>query len=143
MSIDLKALRYYGESARHKGHDSVGFSPADVLALLDRLEFAERMRNEAEKDLGEQSLLLIQAYGDLDSAERERDELRKDAERYRWLEKRARRDGRDDGWTGIYELYPVRAWDDTPYSAERGEGFHYHTLADAIDAAMSKERGEA
>lgn len=64
-------------------------------------------------------------------------ELEKDGERYRWLRDRSRREDRDGGWTGIYTTFPTPAWDDTPYSKERGKGYHYETMDAAIDASLA------
>lgn len=62
----------------------------------------------------------------------------KDAARYRWIKEQAKRDGRDGGWWGYYVLPMMPGWDDTPYAADRGEGYHHKTLDDAIDAAMKR-----
>jgi hypothetical protein len=61
---------------------------------------------------------------------------RADAERYRWLRERAKRDGRDGGWYGYYVLPMVAGWDSTPYAHDRGEGYDHASLDDAIDAAL-------
>ena len=42
MELDLEALRAVVEDAKRKGWYSTPLSPAQVLALLDRLEAAER-----------------------------------------------------------------------------------------------------
>ena len=61
-----------------------------------------------------------------------------DARRYRWLRDKARSEGRDGGWTGIYTLPVVPAWDETSFAAARHEAFHHKTLDAAIDAAIVK-----
>lgn len=61
-----------------------------------------------------------------------------DAARYRWLRDKARSEGRDGGWTGIYTLPVVPAWDETSFAAARHEAFHHKTLDAAIDAAIVK-----
>ena len=62
-----------------------------------------------------------------------------DARRYRWLRDKARREGREGGWTGFYTFPVVHAWNDTPYAVARHEAFRHKTLDAAIDAAMKGE----
>lgn len=58
---------------------------------------------------------------------------RKDRERVDWLEQRAKRDGRDGGWNGYYNVGLIPAWDDSPVRA--GGTFNCETLRAAIDRA--------
>lgn len=63
----------------------------------------------------------------------------KDAARYRWLKSKFREVGMSGGWEGRFELPYVPAWDDTPYSADRGKAFNYRGNLDAaVDAALSQ-----
>lgn len=67
------------------------------------------------------------------------DEAR-DAARYRFLrDQRVFSEGRDGGWVGHYGVYPIPAWDDTPYSKTRGEGYHHNNFDEAVDALMEKK----
>lgn len=72
----------------------------------------------------------------IDAAAAKQAALELDAARYRWLRDKARIEGRDGGYTGFYRLPFVDAWDDTPYSASRGNGFRFENLDAAIDVAM-------
>lgn len=105
--IDLKKLRWKAEVLSGMRNDEIG---APVLALLDRLE----------------------------AAERERDELRKDAERYRFLEENGMLHGQffEDGVSG-WAVYRRDA------AAHVVAAYNGADLGEAIDASMSKERGGA
>ena len=59
-----------------------------------------------------------------------------DAARYRWLRDKANKEGRDGGWWGYYVFPHLKGWDDTPFSINRGEGYHFNTVDEAVDAAM-------
>lgn len=101
--IDLKALvDTFDAAAQALGAEEnihamraglvVSFHKLTKEELLDRLESAERRAEDAEKECAQQARLVgmgaereLALMAKLEAAERERDERRKDAERYRWL----------------------------------------------------------
>ncbi|MBP5100245.1 hypothetical protein [Pseudomonas protegens] len=73
----------------------------------------------------------MRAEKDAETAEKENEELRKDAERYRWIKKESNLSDYED----CYSLPTVHAWDYKP-GAQLNEQFE--SLDEAIDAAMGK-----
>lgn len=67
-------------------------------------------------------------------------ELRADAERYRHLNRKAQLVDYSGGWSGIYQMRHIPAYDVTPYSVDRGQSFNCKSLNEAIDREIELEK---
>ena len=99
--------------------------------MTDDLAAVARLRDYADHCITQRATDIRAVLATLEAAQ-------EDARRYRWLRDKAHSEGRDGGWTGIYTLPVVPAWDETSFAAARHEAFHHKTLDAAIDAAIVK-----
>jgi hypothetical protein len=113
--------------------DGGGFVPLVTLADWQRTDAARVAAEDMAAQAANGAAALIDVVNELRA---QLAEAQKDAERYRWLKERSRRESRSGGWEGLYTLPHINAWDDSPYSADRGKGFHHNSLDEAIDAAI-------
>lgn len=132
----IAALREAALAATH--------GPGVVLAILDRLAQAERERDDAhaaqraaETELASQMARLTMRA---DDAERERDALRADAERFRWLRRYATEEPLRPG-TLDSEWPDLRTYWRLPRPIAYGPvGGPTRSLDEAIDAALAGEK---
>lgn len=129
--IDLKALREAAVNCTEAGCSGVFIDPSDALQLLDRLEAAEKERDELRASLAAEKTRLAMLAQIARHSAKQHDALVIDAQRYRWL--RGQKWERADLFVIAGSKSHVRLGTDCPCDDR---------LDAAIDAAMAQEGGK-
>jgi len=139
MSVDKEKLRSFAERlvSDHLGGDfdpvpAIGVTAADVLSLLAEIDQLRESHEQVCENYNRVSFASEERSKKIDKLQAENEDLRKDAERYRWISKNAELESYGDS----YCLPTVFGWDIKP-GAELNVPFE--NLDQAIDQAIRQD----